>query len=70
MCQSNLLPNIYSHTEQASCCSPKHLASDSQRDKKERKKAHLEGNLKQMHISRKIPLDKLLWCESLSLVMS
>lgn len=42
---------------------------DSQRDQK-KEKSHLEGNLKQMHGSGKIPLDKPLWCETLSLVMS
>ncbi len=56
MCQSNLLPNIYSHTEQDSCCSPKHWASWlTKRLKKKGRKSHLEGNLKQMHRSRKIP---------------
>lgn len=55
MCQSNLLPNIYSHTEQDSCCSPKHWASWLTKRLKKKKKSHLEGNLKQMHRSRKIP---------------
>lgn len=57
MCQSNLLPNIYSHTEQDSCCSPKHWASWlTKGQKKEKKeKSHLEGNLKQMHRKQENP---------------